>query len=342
MSGQSAVLQCRSLRKVFGDIVAVDHVSFVLGHGEILCLLGPSGCGKTTTLRLIAGFEDVDDGRIILKNRCVASKGLCTPPEKRRVGMVFQDYALFPHLSVRENVGYGVKDRMLRQQRVRQLLSLVGLEEMADRMPHELSGGQQQRVALARALAPDPDLLLFDEPFSNLDASLRRYLRKEILDIVRQENKAAIFVTHDQEEALFMGDRVAVMYKGRILQLDTPRKVYQHPATPTVAGLIGEANWVEGEVRNGVAHTLIGKVPVTQPANGQVQLMVRPEDIQLQLDKNGVGLITNVHFVGASQVAYVAVTPTLVFKARVPAGSPLKAGDRVNINCVREPVIYTR
>ena len=226
----------------------------------MLALLGPSGCGKTTTLRLVAGFERPDAGKVVLDGDEVAGPGRFVAPERRRVGVVFQDYALFPHLTVAQNVGYGVRDRGRRDHRVAEMLDLVGLSAEASRLPHELSGGQQQRVALARALAPEPALVLLDEPFSNLDATLRVHMRDEVRPILRDAEATAVFVTHDQEEALSIADRIAVMRSGRVLQVDEPAELYAHPADRFVATFVGDADLVAGRVDGDAVTTAVGRL----------------------------------------------------------------------------------
>lgn len=264
----------------FGEVVALDAVDLTLAPGEMLAILGPSGCGKTTALRLIAGFERPDAGRVEIDGRVVAEPGRSVPPEQRRVGLVFQDLALFPHLDVRENVGYGIRRDPGRERRVAELLELVGLAGDARRFPHELSGGMQQRVALARALAPRPDVLLLDEPFSSLDQAMRTQLRVEVRALLRDARQSAIFVTHDQGEALTIADRVAVMARGRVLQVATPEIVYAEPATPFVATFIGVGNLVPGRVLDGSAETRFGSVGIVPSAHGTdgpALILLRPE-----------------------------------------------------------------
>ncbi len=284
-------IQCRSLNKRFGAINAVDSVSFDLEQGQTLSLLGPSGCGKTTLLRLIAGFEQPDSGTIAVRDRTVVDicartgnrGGRIVPPDQRRIGFVFQDYALFPHLNVRDNIGFGVRGRVARRKRVDEMLELVGLPDQGASMPHELSGGQQQRVALARALAPDPDVVLLDEPFSNLDATRRRQVRKELDRILREAGTTSIFVTHDQEEAFNVGTRVAVMSEGRILKMGAPRDVYLSPASREVAEISGAVNLVAGESDGECVRCGLGELRLAQPCPaGNVQLLLRPESIRLE------------------------------------------------------------
>jgi ABC-type Fe3+/spermidine/putrescine transport system ATPase subunit len=248
--GAEGVVACRGLTKRFGALEAVAALDLDVFGGELLALLGPSGCGKTTTLRLVGGFERPDAGTVDLAGVPVAGPDVFVPPERRRIGVVFQDYALFPHLTVAANVGYGVRDRSARRARAAEMLELVGLGNKATRRPHELSGGEQQRVAIARALAPDPAILLLDEPFSNLDAALRLRVRAEVRDILLAANATAVFVTHDQEEALELADRVSILNKGKIEQLGTPEEVYEKPASAFVLKFLGNVNLFHGRQKS--------------------------------------------------------------------------------------------
>ncbi len=276
---------CAGLVKRYGPVRAVDRVSLAVGQGEIVVLLGPSGCGKTTTLRLIAGLEAPDEGSVAIDGAVVSSPAGVVPPERRRIGMVFQHYALFPHLTVAQNVAYGLP-RGAVQARAAEMLALVGLGPLAGRMPHELSGGQQQRVALARALAPRPAVLLLDEPFSNLDARLRSMVRLEVRDLLKAGGITAVFVTHDQEEALCIGDRIAVLNGGRLEQIGTPEAVYHLPASRFVAEFMGHTGFLPGRVVPGGIETEIGpaRQPVGHPVGATVQVVVRPDDVMLMAD----------------------------------------------------------
>ncbi|SFW25148.1 ABC transporter ATP-binding protein [Nitrosovibrio sp. Nv17] len=286
------LLEIRGIHHRYGEQKAVRQLSLTLDMGQIGCLLGPSGCGKTTVLRCIAGFEPVSDGTILLNGTEVSTKDFCVPPERRHVGMVFQDYALFPHLTVAANIGFGLHrmEKSARAARVAELLQTVGLTDTATRYPHELSGGQQQRVALARALAPRPDLLLLDEPFSNLDVTLRERLSLEVRDILRQQNATAMLVTHDQDEAFAMADRIGVMQAGEIRQWDTAYNLYHRPANRFVAEFIGQGVFLAGRILD-ADHveidlgTLKGRVqhacaPDCTPCTDHpVDVLIRPDDI---------------------------------------------------------------
>src|SRR5688572_18228353 len=258
-----SMIRLEGVTKRFGDETAVGSASLCVGRGEVVALLGPSGCGKTTLLRLVAGFERPDSGSVEVAGRTVAGAGTWVEPEQRRVGMVFQDYALFPHLTVAENVGFGLPRRQ-RPVRVPELLSIVGLDGLGRRYPHELSGGQQQRVALARALAPSPELVLLDEPWSNVDPFLRESLRAEVTDIMRPLGVTVVLVTHDREEAFSLADRIALMRDGTIVQEGTAEQLYFAPASRWAAEFVGAANVLSGRVVAGRVETAIGAFP----ANG--------------------------------------------------------------------------
>ena len=266
-------LQADKLTKLFnGQAPAVNDVTLRVRPSEFLTLLGPSGGGKTTLLRLLAGFEKPTSGRIQIGDRIVADDLHYIPPEQRKVGMVFQDYALFPHVDVAGNIAFGLKDsRRERDRRVNELLELVGLSSFATRMPHELSGGQQQRVALARALAPEPEILLLDEPFSNLDTGMRAQVRTDVRDILQTTETTAIFVTHDQQEALSLSDEVAVIFEGKLVQVATPHAIYNRPINMQVAQFIGEANFLPATAHGMTADSRLGEVKLYLPKTGPVQ-----------------------------------------------------------------------
>ncbi len=295
---------------------AVSGLSLTVKPGEILTLLGPSGCGKTTTLRLIAGFEAPDSGCILLRGREVAGRGSWVPPERRGVGMVFQDYALFPHINVARNVGFGLKSKSGREEAVKKALALVGLEGMEARFPGELSGGQQQRVALARALARNPVVVLLDEPFSNLDADLKNQMRREVVTILKEAGAAAVLVTHDQKDALAVSDRIAVMKDGRLEQVGTPREIYQYPDTVFVASFVGRSNIMEGVMAgDGISViTEVGTVlcPHTHGARPgeRVMISIRPDSFEPDPDGRLTGLITTTVYGGDSVEAEILVEVT--------------------------------
>ncbi|MFO7590846.1 MAG: ABC transporter ATP-binding protein [Acidimicrobiia bacterium] len=338
MDPSPPVVECRGITKRFGAVLAVDAVDLDVRSGELLALLGPSGCGKTTTLRLVAGFERPDAGSIVLDGTVVAGERFVAP-ERRRVGVVFQDYALFPHLSVARNVGYGLRDRSSRDRRVAEMLDLVGLTEMADREPHELSGGQQQRVALARALAPDPSLVLLDEPFSNLDAAMRSQVRDDVRRILVDAGATAVVVTHDQEEALSIADRIAVMRDGRIVQVDTPAGVYAHPEDRFIASFVGNADIVQGEVDGATVSTAFGVLALVRPVPpGAVEVVVRPERVRLRLDGGGHAQVVGITFYGHDQVVAVELGDGARVHARMTAGPAFERGDRVDVS-VAGPVL---
>ena len=334
-------VECLGLVKSFDEVQAVNHFNLSVPFGQILALLGPSGCGKTTVLRLIAGFESPDAGTIALDGQPVWNQGKNVPPDKRPVGIVFQEGALFPHMSVEQNVGYGLKRGKGRTQRVRQALELVGLESHAQRMPHQLSGGQQQRVALARALAPQPQVLLLDEPFSNLDPGLREQVRRDTLDILRAHRVTAVFVTHDQDEALLVGDQVAVMNQGRIEQLATPEDIFHHPASRFVAEFIGMVDFLPAGWDGRQVVTQVGSVdwPGESPPeeNVDLEVMVRPDCLECHplAQVSGAfgitGVIKEREFRGAFYVYRVALPTGHTVRCLQPHTEEYPVGEAVEV-----------
>lgn len=289
-----------------GDSVIKD-VSFALSHGDIGCLLGPSGCGKSTILRALAGFLPLNSGEIRLQSQAISLPNRTLAPEKRRIGMVFQDYALFPHLSIADNVGFGLRNmsRDEKRQKVSELLEVVHLQDLADNYPHELSGGQQQRVALARALAPEPTLILLDEPFSNLDADLRRRLSLDVRDILKTLGISAILVTHDQQEAFAMCDQVAVLRDGQIQQWDVPYNLYHEPANRFVAGFVGQGGFVPGQALGpdtieSELGVIRGNRAYNWPEGTLVDVLIRPDDIVYDPDSDLRPKVIEKTFAGTS------------------------------------------
>jgi iron(III) transport system ATP-binding protein len=310
-------------------------VDVSVGAGATLALLGPSGCGKTTLLRIIAGLERPDDGTVTVGDRLLTSADQFVPPERRRVGMVFQDWALFPHLSVARNVGFGLErpERKV-SPRIDEALELVGLAGLGDRMPDTLSGGQQQRVALARAIAPRPSVLLLDEPFSNLDASLRTQVRTEIHQLLVGLGITTIFVTHDQDEAFVLGDRVAVLAEGAVVQIGPPAELYRRPATRWLAGFVGDANLVTGTADGRRATTALGPIALHDAATGAVDVLVRPEELSVEApdasapDGGLEGVVELVEFVG-HDTTYLVRVGELSLQVRRTSMPVASRGDRV-------------
>lgn len=322
----------------YGKHIAVDGVGFQLAAGRIACLLGPSGCGKTSLLRCIAGFEDIVSGEIRLHGERVAAPGFSLAPEKRRIGMVFQDYALFPHLSVARNIAFGLDRRQhaANARRVDELLATIGLTGQGDKFPHQLSGGQQQRVALARALAPRPELVLLDEPFSNLDVDMRERLSLEVRDILKREGSTALLVTHDQHEAFALADDIGVMQNGRIRQWDTPAQLYRQPANRFVAGFIGGGTLLPAIV-GAAGHlccsfgTVSPAAPVAAPAGTHVDLLLRPDDIHADPLSPLQCTIRQRAFRGADILYTLRLPDGCEIPALLPANQDYPAGASIGI-----------
>jgi iron(III) transport system ATP-binding protein len=342
--GHRASIEVSAVSKSFGPAAVLRDVSLAVEPGRVVALLGPSGCGKTTLLRIIAGLERPDTGRVAIGANTVTAVtavpgGVFVPPERRRVGMVFQDWALFPHLSVAANVGYGLSRRAERAGRVDQALAMVGMSGLGDRNPTTLSGGQQQRVALARAIAPAPDVILLDEPFSNLDTALRVQVRAEVHRLLSELGITAVFVTHDQEEAFLLGDEVAVMHDGRIVQQATPAELYARPVDPWVAGFVGDANLVDGEADGDRAVTAVGPVPLAAPlpADGPARVLVRPEE--LGIEAGGPATVEVLEFYGHDSVYVVRLDDGAPIRVRIASLPGFEPGDRVRVSYVGAPTV---
>jgi iron(III) transport system ATP-binding protein len=322
-----AVLELDGVSKRFGTETVIENLSLSVQEGEILTLLGPSGCGKTTTLRLVAGLDRPDGGEVRLNDEVVSGPGEFIAPERRGIGVVFQEFALFPHLTARENIAFGLHEwgGSAREARVDEMLDLVGLDAQGDSYPDELSGGQQQRVALARSLAPEPAMLLLDEPFSNLDVDLRVEMREEVRRILKEAGVTAVSVTHDQEEAMSISDRVAVVNDGKIEQIGAPEQVFQHPESRFVAGFLGHASFLSGYVRADGVETGVGVVPREQ-IHGladeydmtRIDVLVRPDDVSARLatdaDRPANGRIVARRYLG----------PTILYEVELDNGDRLQ------------------
>ena len=338
----SSYVEVRGVVRRFGNVVAVDRADLEVERGELVALLGPSGCGKTTLLRVIGGLETPQAGSVTVDGTMIEGPGVSVPPERRRIGLVFQDYALFPHLDVESNVAFGLPRGVDRRRRTAELLELVGLPGLQKRMPHELSGGQQQRVALARAVAPEPRLLLLDEPFSNLDPSIRERVRGEVRDMIRAVGITAVFVTHDQDEALSLASRVAVMDHGVILQTGAPRDVYGHPVDRRVAEFIGRPNFLPGKAGGGAVTCELGTLPLVAPVEGTVDVMVRSEDVT-RVEEGGVSAtIVEVQYFGHEESVLLRLGSGSLVRARWRAAGPLSVGETVHISVCGPVHAYPR
>ena len=349
----ASILQIEDLCKVFATnpTPALSHINFQLQQGEILGLLGPSGCGKTTLLRLIAGFETPSTGHVALNGRIVSAPDFNTPPERRNTGMVFQDYALFPHFNIADNIAFGLRHRHQKlskkeiKQRIEETLTLVGLAGLEKRFPHELSGGQQQRIALARALAPRPALILLDEPLSNLDVQVRHHLRQEIRQIIKASGISAIFVTHDQEEALAISDRIAVMRAGKLEQLGTPEEIYTQPSSRFVAEFVTQANFLPAKMCGDTWETEIGTfrvavVPQADIAEGE--LMVREEELTLVPQSEAPVIVRERQFLGREYRYCLQTDSGKYLHARTGIQTMVPVGSRVEVKVQTDkPYFFT-
>jgi putative spermidine/putrescine transport system ATP-binding protein len=343
---KSVAVRLENLHRRFGTLQALDDLDLEIAPGELIALLGPSGCGKTTALRVLAGLEDADTGRVLVDGKDITD----LPANRRDMGMVFQAYSLFPHLTAQENVEFGMRLRRRsgteRRTRAGEMLELVGIATHAERYPHQLSGGQQQRVALARALAIQPQMLLLDEPLSALDAKVRVQLRDEIRRIQIEVGTTTLFVTHDQEEALAIADRVGVMRAGKLEQLGPPAEVYQHPATTFVAEFVGLSNRLPGR-RSGDGVEVLGTtLPLIAPAeeHGQVTALVRPETVHLDVDPDGTGRILAASFLGPTSRVTVSLPGDVLVVAQVTSAQlgAFAPGTAVRVSLAPVPVALAR
>ena len=326
-----SVVEVRGVSKRFGRTVAVDDVSLDVGRGEMVALVGPSGCGKSTLLMLLAGLLEPDAGTVAVDGRLVAGPRAWVPPEQRHVGVVFQDAALFPHLRVADNVAFGLSRADDRKRRVAELLELVDLPGLGARYPHELSGGQQQRVALARALAPRPQVVLFDEAFGNLDSSLRTSVREATLRALHGTGAAGLFVTHDQAEALAVGDRVAVMREGRFDHVAEPAEAFHAPATRFSATLLGEADFLPGRQDGELVETEVGRLAATPGAAGAVDVMLRPHEVGFSPSPGGTSRVVGREFRGAHYVYALQLPSGSVVRSFQPHTVDIAVGSAVEL-----------
>ncbi|HET9500903.1 MAG TPA: ABC transporter ATP-binding protein [Marmoricola sp.] len=344
MPDAPAAVTITGLTKSYDGTLVLDGIDLVVPRGSITSVLGSSGCGKTTLLRIVAGFVRADAGSVALEGRVVEHDGKRVAPDKRGVGYVPQEGALFPHLDVAGNILFGLPRRQRTQTRLRQMLDLAELgQRLAHRYPHELSGGQQQRVAIARALAPAPAVVLLDEPFSSLDAALRVSAGREVSRVLRHAGATAILVTHDQGEALSLADQVALMRQGRFVQVDAPNRLYEAPADIAAAQFVGGASLLEGAARDGVAQTVLGAVEVSGVTDGPVRLLVRPEQLEVHSapdDATGgpKATVDEVSYYGAHVVLRLRLSDGRVLTARGPSARPPLVGDVVAV-LLRGPVL---
>lgn len=337
-------MELRAVGHAFGELRALDHIDLAVEVAEVVCIVGPSGCGKTTLLRIVAGLESLQEGQVTLGGETIARPGRQAPPETRGIGLVFQDFALFPHLSVADNVGFGLRrwDTVDRRARVIEVLEQFAIAELGDAFPHTLSGGQMQRVALARAIAPRPRLLLLDEPFSGLDSRLRDAVRDRTLHDLKSSGAATLMVTHDPEEAMFMADRIAVMRDGRIEQIGRPVEIYYRPASAFVTAFFSDVNRLRGVVRGGAVDTPFGALAVEGHAEGaEVQVLIRPEALQLAWageddHSANVGLVRTARLLGRSTLVHLDIPSpeggSLHMHSRVPRNVAFGEGDEVAVS----------
>jgi len=329
MAFDNLLIRTRSVSKFYDEEQVLSDFNLDVWKGSITGILGSSGSGKTTALRLIAGFDRPDAGIIEMKNEVIVSDEVWLPPERRNIGMVFQDYALFPHLSVEKNIAFGLGKNDLEQGRLKEVIDMCNLSGLINKFPQELSGGQQQRVALARALAPNPEVVLLDEPFTSLDAQMARVLRDEVVELLKNTETTAIIVTHDQEEALSVCDVVSVLEKGKIIQSSTPQEIYLNPVSKTVANSVGDPNILKGFSIDGRVETSLGTF--VSAYEGALDVSIRPECIELNLDSEGSYIVKECTFYGHDQVISFQNSKGEVFRARSLPNTIYEAGDKVNI-----------
>ncbi len=329
MAFDNLLIRTRSVSKSYDEEQVLSDFNLDVWKGSITGILGSSGSGKTTALRLIAGFDRPDAGIIEMKNEVIVSDEVWLPPEKRNIGMVFQDYALFPHLTVEKNIAFGLDKNDLEKGRLKEVIDMCNLSGLINKFPQELSGGQQQRVALARALAPNPEVVLLDEPFTSLDAQMARVLRDEVVELLKNTETTAIIVTHDQEEALSVCDVVSVLEKGKIIQSSTPQEIYLNPVSKTVANSVGDPNILKGFSIDGRVETSLGTF--VSAYEGALDVSIRPECIELNLDSEGSYIVKECTFYGHDQVISFQNSKGEVFRARSLPNTIYEAGDKVNI-----------
>ena len=329
MAFDNLLIRTRSVSKSYDEEQVLSDFNLDVWKGSITGILGSSGSGKTTALRLIAGFDRPDAGIIEMKNEVIVSDEVWLPPEKRNIGMVFQDYALFPHLTVEKNIAFGLGKNDLEKGRLKEVIDMCNLSGLINKFPQELSGGQQQRVALARALAPNPEVVLLDEPFTSLDAQMARVLRDEVVELLKNTETTAIIVTHDQEEALSVCDVVSVLEKGKIIQSSTPQEIYLNPVSKTVANSVGDPNILKGFSIDGRVETSLGTF--VSAYEGALDVSIRPECIELNLDSDGSYVVKECTFYGHDQVISFQNSKGEVFRARSLPNTIYEAGDKVNI-----------
>jgi|TARA_A100001388_G_scaffold275737_1_gene261855 iron(III) transport system ATP-binding protein len=329
MAFDNLLIRTRSISKFYDEEQVLSDFNLDVWKGSITGILGSSGSGKTTALRLIAGFDRPDAGIIEMKNEVIVSDEVWLPPERRNIGMVFQDYALFPHLTVEKNIAFGLGKNDIEQGRLKEVIEMCNLSGLINKFPQELSGGQQQRVALARALAPNPEVILLDEPFTSLDAQMARVLRDEVVELLKDTETTAIIVTHDQEEALSVCDVVSVLEKGKIIQSSTPQEIYLNPVSKTVANSVGDPNILKGFSVDGRVETSLGTF--VSAYEGALDVSIRPECIELNLDSDGSYIVKECTFYGHDQVISFQNSKGEVFRARSLPNTIYEAGDKVNI-----------